>query len=125
MAAADFAGRWNIYAMALWPRDAIDLLGPAHIEFDTSGRGSFGFIAVTGEIAWKLGRRGRSEALVFTWDGNDEMDEASGSGWVRLTKDGEMVGSIAFHAGDESSFKARRFDEQSPARATGGGRGRR
>ena len=92
---------------------------------DAHGGGSFRFIAVEGEIAWKLGKRGRSEALLFTWDGNDEMDEASGSGWVRLTQEGEMVGSIAFRAGDESGFKARRFVEESPPRATGGGRGRR
>jgi hypothetical protein len=111
VAVTDFVGRWNIYEMELWAKDDIDLLGPAEIVIGARGNGTFRFIAVVGELAWRSGKRGRAEALVFTWEGTDDMDDASGSGWVRLTRAGEIVGSIAFHAGDESGFKARRVQE--------------
>jgi hypothetical protein len=47
------------------------------------------------------------EGLSFTREGNDEMDEASGDGWVKLQKDGSLKGEIRFHNGDDSTFKAR------------------
>lgn len=37
------------------------------------------------------------------------MDEASGSGSAELDDDGTISGEIAFHLGDESTFKARRW----------------
>lgn len=103
----DIIGRWNIYEMQLWRREDIDLMGPAHIEFTRRG-GSLGFNCVTGDVTWSLGKRGRTEIAKFRWVGNDEMDEASGTGWAAV-KDGEMHGVIAFDNGDKSAFKARRF----------------
>ena len=42
------AGRWRIMETELWDREALDLVGPAFIEFGEDGSGSFGFIAVQG-----------------------------------------------------------------------------
>ena len=42
-------------------------------------------------------------------------------GWVRLTKTGEMLGQIAFHAGDVSEFKAARFAQTATSKATNSG----
>lgn len=109
MPASDFVGRWNIYEMDMWSRDAIDMLDPAHIEFTHAGDGSLGFICVTGDFSWTLGKRGKKEVVTFDWEGNDEMDEADGSGWASLAKNGELIGLIAFRGGDKSKFKARRF----------------
>jgi hypothetical protein len=41
-------GRWRIEEMDLWDRDALDLVGPAFIEFRLDQTGRFGFIAVEG-----------------------------------------------------------------------------
>ncbi len=49
------AGRWRITEAELWDRDALNLMAPAFIEFTEDGSGSFGFIAVQGEV----GCRGR------------------------------------------------------------------
>jgi hypothetical protein len=42
------AGRWRIQEMDVWDRDALDLVGPAFIEFRADQTGNFGFIAVKG-----------------------------------------------------------------------------
>jgi hypothetical protein len=39
-------GRWRIQKMDVWDRDALDLVGPAFIEFRADQTGNFGFIAV-------------------------------------------------------------------------------
>jgi hypothetical protein len=49
----------------------------------------------------------------FTWDGNDEGDRASGSGWAGLEEDGSLRGHIYFHLGDDSGFRAIRGDSES------------
>ena len=43
-------GRWHITESELWDSDALDLVTPAFIEFGKDGSGSFGFIAVRGEM---------------------------------------------------------------------------
>ena len=42
------AGKWRITEMDSWDREAIDLVGPAFIEFGKGRSGSFRFIAVDG-----------------------------------------------------------------------------
>jgi hypothetical protein len=49
--------------------------------------------------------------LGFTWDGNDDCDHASGRGWAVLEEDGSLSGRIYFHLGDDSGFRAARFDD--------------
>jgi len=45
------AGRWRITEAELWDRDALNLVAPAFIEFaEDESSGSFGFIAVQGEM---------------------------------------------------------------------------
>ncbi len=42
------AGKWRITQMDLWDREAIDLVGPAFIEFGDGRSGRFRFITVDG-----------------------------------------------------------------------------
>lgn len=71
-------GRWRILEMELWDEDAIDLVGPAFIELRDDDQGSFRFIAVEGWMdVREVERRGRP-GIEFSWEGNDEMDPASG-----------------------------------------------
>jgi len=41
----------------------------------------------------------------FTWEGSDECDPVSGSGYFSIAGN-VMNGKIVFHNGDESEFKA-------------------
>jgi hypothetical protein len=91
--------------MDVWDREAIDLVGPAFIEFRGQG-GEFHFIAVDGWMDCRHGQRGGRPYVDFTWEGNDECDAASGRGWVKLLKDGSLTGHIYFHQVEDSGFKA-------------------
>ena len=98
-------GKWRIATMELWDAAFIDLLGAGYIRFDTDGGGEFAFGAVQGEIDGHCG----SFSIHFTWEGNDEMDHASGDGDAQLEEDGTLTGESRFHHGDEAAFTARRW----------------
>ena len=99
------AGKWRIMDMDLWDREAIDLVGPAFIEFTVDGRGSFRFIAVEGYLDCRQAEHGEGP-VEFTWEGYDEGDRVSGRGWARVEPDGSLSGHIFFHAGDDSGYMA-------------------
>jgi len=104
-------GKWRITEMDLWDREAIDLVGPAFIEFGGQG-GRFRFIAVEGWMNCRHKERSGPPYVEFTWDGNDECDPASGRGWAKLGKDGRLNGRIYIHDGDDSGFRAVPFSEE-------------
>ena len=99
-------GRWRITEMPDYTDDYPDMVQPAYILFAANGSGEFAFGCVTGQI-FGAGA-GDGEAVEFSWDGNDEMDEASGDGWAKLQPDGSLQGQICFHGGDDANFTARR-----------------
>jgi hypothetical protein len=109
------SGKWRITEMDVWDREAIDLVGPAFIEFQGQG-GQFHFIAVDGWMNCRHGHRGDRPYVDFTWEGNDECDPASGRGWAKLLKDGSLTGHIYFHHGDDSGFKAIPYQENETPR---------
>jgi hypothetical protein len=98
-------GKWRITEMDVWDREAIDLLGPAFIEF-AAEVGSFRFIAVEGQMSCEHGERRGRPHVTFTWEGNDECDPASGRGWATLRKDGMLAGRLFIQDGDASGFAA-------------------
>ena len=97
-------GKWRIVEMPDYESDFPDMMEPAYIQFDTSGS-EFAFGCVTGAIHGTCA----GNSVEFTWSGNDEMDEASGHGWVELQEDGTLQGQICFQGGDEADFRARRW----------------
>jgi hypothetical protein len=103
-------GRWNIVEMDLWDREDLDLVAPAFIEFSSDHGGSFGFIVVTGWIDWRTSEVDRFD-VEFTWDGNDEGDHVTGRGWATLGDRGVLHGHLYFHLGDDSAFRAERFNK--------------
>jgi len=107
------AGSWRIVEMDVWDRDAIDLVGPAFIDFGTDGTGTFRFIAVEGYVDCRRADSDGRPQLEFTWEGNDEGDRVSGRGWAQLETAGSLRGHIFFHAGDNSGFRAVRMEEHS------------
>jgi hypothetical protein len=106
----DFLGRWRIVEMDLWDADAVDLLGPAFIEFGSDLRGRFQFIAVEGWMDWRAAKRSGGADVEFSWEGIDEGDEVSGRGWAAVADDGALNGRIFFHNGDDSGYRAERVD---------------
>jgi hypothetical protein len=101
------AGRWRIKEAELWDCDALNLVAPAFIELaGDESSGSFGFIAVQGEMDCREVKRDGRPGMEFSWEGNDEGDPASGRGWAVLEEDGSLRGRIFFHLGDDSGFTA-------------------
>jgi hypothetical protein len=92
-------GKWRIVEM---PDYDADMTPAAYIVFDETG-GEFAFGCVTGAIYGSC----EGDAIEFTWDGNDEMEPASGHGWAELQDDGSLDGEICFNNGDEVIFTAR------------------
>ena len=98
-------GRWRITSTDLWDVDAIELMGPACIEFEAGGSGWLRLIAVEGLIDWRRGVVGGRGRVEFTWDGDDEGDRVNGRGWAEVVQD-VLRGHIFFHLGDDSGFRA-------------------
>lgn len=103
-------GRWRIVEMDTWDRDAIDLVGPGFVEFARDGVGEFGFIAVHGWLDCRWSERDGRPFVEFSWEGDDEGDQASGRGWATLTEDGGLTGHLFIHLGDDSAFRAMPFE---------------
>ena len=104
-------GKWRIVEMPDYEADYPDMMGPAYIFFDGKGGGEFAFGCVTGSLYGAAD----AGAVAFTWDGNNEMDDALGDGSAQLQPDGSLKGEIRFHCGDEMAFTARRQKTSSTA----------
>lgn len=103
-------GRWRITEMDNWDQEAVDLVKPGFIEFDEDGLGELGFIVVSGELDCRDADREGRPGVEFSWQGSDEGDDVSGRGWAALNPDGTLEGHIYFHLGDDSAFRAERFN---------------
>jgi len=92
-------GKWNVIETP-----GYDMAGAgSYILFDQGG-GEFALDCLTGSIYGAC----EGEAVEFEWDGNDEMDKASGSGWAEMRDDGSLEGEISLQNGDDIPFIARR-----------------
>ncbi len=100
-------GRWLIDSMDAWDREFIDAEVRGFFEFVDEHLGSFQFGYVQGGIDYRIGDRDGKPAVEFSWDGQDEMDEARGRGWLVLDGD-ELRGMFYFHLGDESGIVLKR-----------------
>jgi hypothetical protein len=103
-AGGELIGRWRIVEADLWDRDYLDLVEPAYVTFNKSGRGEFAFGVVNATMELEYARR----IVLFTWIGFDEGDEVSGSGSAELDDDGTVEIELSFHNGDDAVLKARR-----------------
>ena len=104
----EYAGTWRITEMDEWDNEYINMEAKAYIQIDKKGQGNFQFALVMGSIDGELEEFGEEKRFAFTWEGNEEYDQVSGSGWLKLVKKNELIGRIKFHNGDNSLFKARR-----------------
>ena len=102
----EYLGWWRIIETSLWMKDDLDMLGTALISFTGSGD-RLRMLALLANVKCKSTKLGIS----FTWRGAWEFDQMSGSGRVRLDKDGRLNGLIKIKHGDESTFIAERSNE--------------
>ena len=105
-------GYWRITSMEMWDQTFVDAEVEGYIEFGPDGLGSFQFGCVSGDIDYRDGTREGSPSVEWSWDGNDEMDPASGRGWA-VVKNDELHGRIFFHHGDDSGFEAKKISPKS------------
>lgn len=105
----DFIGKWRIYAMSEWEKDYFDEDVKAFIKIDSGLCGEFQFGYVSGDIDARIVKQPDGERLELTWEGNDECDDASGSGWMQLKGKNKAEGEFKIHHGDSSTFAARRM----------------
>jgi hypothetical protein len=105
-----FEGRWRITSMEVWDQHFVDAEVEGYFEFKSDGLGSFQFGYVTGDIDYRDSTRDGKPSVEWSWDGNDEMDPASGRGWAVIEED-KIHGVIAIHLGDASAFEAERKNQ--------------
>ncbi len=99
-------GRWRITHMDMWDQDFVDAEVEGYVRFDLDHDGEFQFGYVHGWMTCDETERSGKPAVEWSWEGNDEMDPASGRGWAMLQDDGTLRGKLFFHGGDKSGFLA-------------------
>jgi hypothetical protein len=107
-----YEGVWHILEMDMWDEDYFNMEVHAYIRIGSNGIGDFQFGLVSGGLDGEVVKTGNLERFEFTWEGQDEMDPASGSGWLKLSGRGKARGKIKFHLGDSSEFLAIRVEAQ-------------
>jgi len=104
-----FAGTWNIIEMDQWDVDYINMEIQAYIKVDKKGYGEFQFGVVWAQINGEIEEFGSEKRFSFTFEGNDDMNDAvSGDGWLKTIDENSLQGLIRFHSGDSSLLKAER-----------------
>lgn len=93
-------GLYEIIDMDLWDKDAIDLVETGYISINGKS-GKLHFICVDGQMDIQKIK----DKYLFTWEGNDECNPASGYGDFTFSND-TLTGRIYIHNGDDSSFVA-------------------
>lgn len=96
-----------IHEMPDFDKEYLTMDGDSYIEIKENGTGKFHFGVVTGLFDGKIKERKGNEEFKFHWSGNDECDEASGSGYIILSEKGAGIeGEISFAHGDDYYFYA-------------------
>ncbi len=86
--------------------DGLDILGPALLSLT----GSDDRLRMHCLLAY-VNARPTKTGVSFSWKGAWEYDPVSGTGSVRLDKEGRLRGWIKIKDGDESTFLAERAEE--------------
>ena len=100
-----FVGTWVIAEMEAWDLEYVSMEVPGHFTFKKDGTGHFQFGLVQGEMDCRLENIDGKVRMEFSWEGQEELDPASGRGWA-LIENEELQGRIFFHQGDDSAFRA-------------------
>src|SRR3989338_4155643 len=83
------AGKWRIKNMPDFDQKDVDADGPAQFKVKANGEGEFQFLYVKGYTDGNF-KNLDAPTYDFTWNGNDECDEAFGDGWIKTNPDGTI-----------------------------------
>jgi hypothetical protein len=73
-----FAGTWRTQEMDMWDEDYLNMQVQAHIQIEPNGLGTFQFGLVSGQLDGEVCEINDQEFFYFSWEGNDESEQASG-----------------------------------------------
>ena len=102
----EYCGWWRIIETSQWCDDDLDIVGTALISL-TGYADRLRMFTLLAYVDCRPTKTGVS----FSWQGAWEYDQMSGSGSVKLRKDGRLSGKIRIKDGDESTFIAVRAEE--------------
>ena len=102
----EYYGWWRILTTSQWVDDYLDDLGPAVISLTGSGDRLRMHMLLA-----RVDCRPTKSGVSFTWQGAWEWDPMSGTGSVKLRKDGRLAGRLKIKNGDDSTFVAARTEE--------------
>lgn len=105
----NFQGKWRITSMEVWDAEYYDMEVPAYVDVRNDDSGYFQFGLVQGELYAKTVHYPFGNRFEFTWEGGDENDPASGSGWLQLIGNDQADGEIRIHRGDNSAMTLQRI----------------
>jgi len=97
----EYLGWWRIVETSQWVNDDIDICGTALISL-TGRADRLRMFVLLAYMKCKPTKAGVS----FTWEGAWEFDPVSGTGSVKLGRDGRLKGKLKIKDGDESTFIA-------------------
>mgnify|MGYP007046948697 CR=1 FL=1 len=106
----EIEGWWRITETSTWPDDELDIIGPALLSITGSGDR----LRMCCLLAY-VNCRPTKSGVSFTWEGAWEFDQMSGSGSVKLRKDGHLSGRFRIKNGDGCTFLAERAEEPDDA----------
>jgi len=94
-----YLGWWRITETSQWVNEYLDDLGLALISI-TGRADRLRMLALLADVNWTATTSG----LKFSWTGAWEFDPMTGTGTVKLGKDGKLKGTFRIHQGDSSTF---------------------
>ena len=98
---SEYRGWWRIIETSQWGSEKIGILGPSLLSI-TGCDDRLRMLALLAYVTCRPTKFGVS----FTWKGSWEFEPVSGSGRVKLGKDGRLNGVIKTKGGEESTFVA-------------------
>ena len=101
-------GTWHIYEMEEYDEDCFNMEGQAYIKLDAKNSGNFKFATINGCIDGKMIHYLEGEQFEFNWEGAEEGQDISGSGWVKLKSKNIIKGEFRFFFGEDTTFLARK-----------------
>ena len=101
-----FSGAWLITEMEMWDAEYFNMEVQAYLRIGDNGIGSFQFGLVSAGLDGEVVKSGKLERFEFTWEGLDELEPISGSGWLKLSRPDQVKGKLKIHLGDSSTFSA-------------------
>lgn len=102
-----FMGEYKITEMPDFDDTYLNMDGDPTFIINENGSGEFHFGVITGNFEGKVKEKDGKEIFSFRWTGNNEADDAAGTGWLLIDDENEGIeGEIRFEDGDDNYFYA-------------------